>query len=108
MPTGAALIAALKRHTLRPREICGQQHYIRGLTGAERQLLSQRARDGSPLAAHEIVALALCDENGASLLTADQAQELANTDGAELDAVATDILRASSLLPEDAEAAAKN
>jgi hypothetical protein len=108
MPTGADLIAALKRATLRPREICGQRHYIRGLTGAERQLLSQRARDGSPLAAFEIVALALCDEHGNAILTADQASELANTDGAELDAVATDILRASSLLPDDLEAAGKN
>ena len=108
MPTGADLIAALKRATLRPREICGQQHYIRGLTGAERQLLSQRARDGQPLAAYEIVALGLCDEHGNSILTADQASEIANTDGAALDQVATDILRASSLLPEDMEDAGKN
>jgi hypothetical protein len=108
MPTGADLIAALKRATLRPREICGQQHYIRGLTGAERQLLSQRARDGSPLSAAEIVALALCDDHGNAMLTAEQAAELANTDGAELDAVATDILRASKLLPDDVEEAAKN
>lgn len=108
MPTGSDLIAALKRATVRPRDICGQPHHIRGLTGAERQLLSQRARDGNPLSAHELVALAVCDEHGNALLTADQAQELAAGDGAELDAVATDILRASRLLPEDAEEAGKN
>ena len=108
MHTGSDLIAALKRATLRPRVICGQQHYIRGLTGAERQLLSQRARDGSPLQAHEVVALALCDEQGNAILSAEQTLEIANTDGAELDAVATDILRASKLLPEDVEDAGKN
>lgn len=108
MATGSDLLAALKRATLRPREICGQPHFIRGLTGSERQLLSQRARDGNPLTAHELVALAVCDKDGSPIFTAEQAEEIANVDGSELDAVATDILRASKLLPEDAEEAAKN
>jgi hypothetical protein len=107
--TGSDLLAAIKRSTLRPVEQFGVRFCIRGLSGPERVLLVQRQKDGNPLLAAELVALAACDESGAVLFTAEQAAELSACGyGAEMEKVAEAILDASGLTAKAQEAAAKN
>lgn len=104
MTTAIELLAALRVNSLRKVTVAGQVFHVRGLTGAERVLLQQRAKDENPMSAHEIVALATCDEAGRPLFTSEQAAELANVDGSAVDEIATQILKASKLIPEGDDA----
>jgi hypothetical protein len=108
MVTAADLLSALRVASLREVEVAGLRVHVRGLTGAERKLIADRAKDGSPVQAHELAALCLCDEQGRAMFTADQAASLADVDGAAVEKVATSILEASGLVPEAQESAAKN
>lgn len=106
--SGADILTALRTASLRPVKIGGFPAFVRGLTGEERKLLRDRARESNPLEAYELVGLATCDADGKPLFTAEQVAELGQVDGAEIEAIAAEILKASKLMPEDAEAAAKN
>lgn len=108
MTTASDVLRTLRVASLRKVSVAGLDLYVRGLTGAERVLMVQRAKDGSPFTAHELAALALCDEHGAPLFTSEQAAELGAVDGLAVDAIATEILRASKLLPDEVESSAKN
>jgi hypothetical protein len=108
MVTGADLLAALRTVSLRPVSAAGVEFYVRGLTGAERQLLRDRAHDGSPLQAHELVGLVACNGNRERLFSDEQVLELAHVDGGEVEKIAAAILEASGLMPEAQEQAAKN
>lgn len=106
--SGADVLKALRTASLRQVTICGQSVYVRGLTGEERKLLRQRAKDDQPLEAYELVGLAACDAEGRPLFTSEQVAELGQVDGAEIEAMAAEILRASKLMPEDGAASAGN
>ena len=108
MVSGASLLAALKTASLRKVTAAGHELHVRGLSGAERKLLADRARDGNPVQPYELVGLCACDEQGGALFTAEQAAELANADGAAVEQIATAILAASGLVEGAAEAAGKN
>lgn len=108
MTTGAEVLAALRTVALRKVEAAGVEFYVRGLTGAERRLLIERARANDPLQAFELVGLAACDATAAPLFTQEQAAELANVDGAAVEKVAEAIIEASGLRPDAQEQAAKN
>jgi hypothetical protein len=106
--SGADILKVLRTASLRPVTFCGQSFYVRGLTGEERKLLRQRAKDNAPLEAYELVGLAACDADGAPLFTSEQAAELGQVDGAAIEEMAAEILRASKLMAEDGESAAGN
>lgn len=106
--TGADLLAALRKVSIRPVTVAGLEVFVRGVNGNERQLIIQRARDGNPLTAAELAALCLCNAEGAPLFTADQAAELAAVDAAGVEEIGKAVLAASKLLPDDQDAAAKN
>lgn len=109
MVTGADLLAAIKRRTLRPVEAFGAEFYVRGLSGPERVLLIARQKDGDPMGPAEIVGLAACDEAMTPLFTAEQVAELkAAGFDKELERVAEAVLEASGLTEASREAAAKN
>jgi hypothetical protein len=105
---GSELLNALRTASVRKVSIGGLDLHIRGLTGAERRLLQQRAKDGDPLMPHELVGLAVCDETGAAILTAEQVAELANVDGHLTERICEAVLKASGLLPKAQDEAAKN
>jgi hypothetical protein len=106
--SGADILKALRTASLRPVTIAGLSFYVRGLTGEERKLLRERARDGRPLEAYELVGLAACDADGRALFTSEQVAELGQVDGAQVEEMAAEVLRASKLMPEDGEASAGN
>jgi uncharacterized protein YbjT (DUF2867 family) len=108
MVTGADLIAALRKVSIRPVTVAGLDVFVRGVNGNERQLIISRAKDGNPLTAPELAALCVCDANGVSLFTAEQAAELAAVDAAGVEEIGKAILAASKLLPDDQDTAAKN
>jgi hypothetical protein len=108
MVTGADLLAALKKASIRPVSVAGVDVHVRGVTGAERKLIIERARAGTPLQANELCALCLCDDRGAALFTAEQAADLDQADGGCLERLGTEILSASGLLPQAEAEAAKN
>ena len=108
MVTGADLIAALRKVSIRPVKVAGLDVFVRGVNGNERQLIIQRARDNNPLTASELAALCVCDAEGRALFTADQAAELAAVDAAGVEEIGKAVLAASKLLPEDQDVAAKN
>lgn len=108
MVTGADLIAALRKTSIRPVTVAGLDVFVRGVNGNERRLLIERAKDNNPLTAPELAALCVCDSDGTALFTAEQAAELAAVDAAGVEEIAKVILTASKLLPNDQDAAAKN
>jgi len=108
MVTGADLLAALKVASLRSVEVAGRLVHVRGLTGAERKLLQDRAKAGEPVQPFELVGLAAIQPSGERLFTTEEAAELANVDGALVEKLAEAILDASGLLPKSEDDAAKN
>lgn len=108
MVTGADLLAALRVASLRRATVAGIEIHIRGVTGAERKLLIDRAREGSPLQAWELVQMCACNDRGDALFGPDQATALASVDGEAIEQLARQVLEASNLLPEQQELAAKN
>lgn len=108
MVTGADVLAALRVASLQEAEIAGIKLFVRGVTGAERKLIIERARGGSPLDSWELVQLCACNERGDPLFTREQVAELANVDADALEKLGEQILRASKLMPEQQEQAAKN
>lgn len=108
MVTGADLLAALKKASIRPVSVAGLDVHVRGVTGAERKMIIERARAGSPLQANELCALCLCDEAGTALFTPEQAGELDQVDGGCLEKLGSEILSASGLLPQAEAEAIKN
>lgn len=108
MVTGADLIAALRKASIRPVNVAGLDVFVRGVNGLERQLIIQRAKDQNPLTAAELAALCVCDENGTPLFTSEQAADLAAVDAAGVEEIGKAVLTASKLLPDDQDEAAKN
>jgi hypothetical protein len=106
--TVAELMAALRVATMRKVEVAGLSVYVRGLTGGERKLLMQRAKDGSPLEANELVVLCACNEKGDPIFSEADAAALDTVDGGCLNRLAEQILSASGLLPDAVETSAKN
>lgn len=95
----AQISSAFAKASVRQIEVHGLTVYVRGLTGAERVQLQQMAgaaqQGGEPLADYKIVALGLCDSEGARLF--DNPQDVSNLDGMILDKLAKEILEASGL-----------
>lgn len=108
MVTRDAVLAALRKASIRPVSVAGLDLHVRGVTGAERKMLIERARAESPMQAYELVALCACDEDGNALFTPEQAADLANVDGACLEQIGAAILAASGLMPTAESDAAKN
>ena len=108
MVTGADLLAALKVASLRTVEVAGELVHVRGLTGAERKQLQDRAKSGDPVQPFELVGLAAVQPDGSPLFTSEQVAALANVDGVAVEKIAEAILRASALLPGSEGDAAKN
>jgi len=106
--SGADVLKTLRTLSLRPVTVAGLSLHVRGLTGAERRLLAERAKDGHPMQAFEVVGLAACTEKGERLFTEDEAIELGNVDGAAVEQIAQAILEASGLMPKAQDDAAKN
>ena len=108
MVTGADLIAALRKTSIRPVTVAGLDVFVRGVNGNERRLIIERAKDGNPMKAWELAALCVCDADGVALFTTEQAAELAGVDAAGVEEIGKAILTASKLLPDDQDDAAKN
>lgn len=108
MSNATEVLKALRTASLRKVEVAGLEVWVRGLTGAERRLLTERAKDGNSLQPYEVVGLAACTDNGAPLFSEAEAAELANVDGGSVEKIAEAILKASGLLPDAQEVAAKN
>lgn len=102
MVTAADLIAAVRKASLVASDIAGIKVHLRGLIGAERRILIERAKAGDPMTAPEIVAIGVCHPDGSPMFAADEAEQL---DGAELDRVAREVLRVSKLLPGEGDGA---
>lgn len=108
MVTRDAVLAALKRASVRPVTVAGLELHVRGVSGAERKALIDRARANEPMQAYELAALCLCDADGHALFTADDVAALADTDGDSLEKIGAAILTASGLMPSAESDAAKN
>ena len=106
--TADIILTALKTVSVRQIDVAGLQVHVRGLNGSERRLLIERAKSGDPIQSHELAALCLCTPEGGTLFTTEQAAQLAEVDAASVEAIATEILSASKLLPADQEQSAKN
>lgn len=82
-----------------PVEVSTGTVFVKGLSGAGRQKYSDMAKDGAvPL--HKICALGLVDENGVAaydLSSNEQMTELSDSDGADLQKIATALFEASGL-----------
>ena len=102
MVNAADLIAAVRKASLVEAEIAGLKEHLRGLIGAERRILVERAKAHDPMTSPEIVTIGVCQPDGAPLLTIEEAEQF---DGAELDRIAREVLRISKLLPEESDAA---
>lgn len=102
------ILKTLRTVSLRKVEVAGLTVHVRGLTGAERRLITERARDNDPMQAYELAGLACCTDSGGRLFTEEEALALADVDGASVEKLAEAILKASGLLPEAQEEAAKN
>lgn len=108
MTVAADLLAALRVASLKSVDVAGQQVLVRGLTGAERKLIQDRAKAGDPVQAWELVGYAAVQPGGERLFTPEQVADLADVDGALVEKIATAILEASGLLPKSEDDAAKN
>ena len=108
MSSAADILKALRTASLRKVNVAGLDLYVRGLTGAERRLLAERAKDGTPLQPYEVAALAVCTDKGERFFTEAEAAELADVDGGVIEKIAEAVLRASGLLPEAQDEATKN
>lgn len=106
--SGTELLKALRTVSLRTVEVAGQTIHVRGLSGAERKLLMDRAGDQNPLQPYELAGLAACTADGGRLFTDEEAQQLADVDAAAVDAIAVAVLEASGLTPKAKEDAVKN
>lgn len=108
MSNASEVLKALRTASLRKVEVAGLDVWVRGLTGAERRLLTERAKDNTPLQPYEVVGLAACTPEGKPLFSEAEAAELADVDGAAVEKIAEAILKASSLLPEAHGESVKN
>ena len=102
------LLKALRTVSLRTVEVAGHTVHVRGLTGAERKLLLDRAKDNDPLQPYELAGLAACDGEGKRLFSSEEAAELADVDAAAVDKIAAAVLEASGLTPGAKDEAVKN
>jgi len=85
------------------RDLCSRVQ-VRGLTGKERRLLTERAKDGNPLQAFEVVGLASCRPT----FSEEEALALEDIPGQITEQLAQAILSASGLMPKAQDDAAKN
>lgn len=108
MVTATDVLAALRTASLRRVEVAGLELHVRGFSGTERKLLIQRAKDGNPLQANEVVALCACTEKGDPLFTIEQAEALDGLDAGCLEQIAEQVLEASGLTAKARDQAAKN
>lgn len=111
MVTRAQALAALRRASWATVNVAGVEWKVRGLMGAERKALVDRARANDPMQAADLVALAVIDEDGEPLFVGMSAADIAaQCDGLALEALGEAILKASGLLqkgeasPEEARA----
>ncbi len=103
MATKAELLAAFRKAAVRTVTIAGQSVTVRGLTGADRLAFNQAIEDakkaGTPVPDYLVAYWGLCDSEGVRLFGAPE--ELAEMDGAVLQAIALEVLKASGLYSGD-------
>ena len=99
MATKAEILAAFRKSAVRTVQVAGQDVTVRGLTGADRlafnAAIEEAKKSGQVVPDYLVAFWGWCDSEGVRLF--DKAEELADIDGAVLQAIALEVLKASGL-----------
>ena len=109
MATKAEILAAFRKSAVRTVQVAGQDVTVRGLTGADRlafnEAIAESQKSGTSVPDYLVAYWGWCDSEGARLF--DKAEELADIDGAVLQTIALEVLKASGLYNADSGSSAE-